>query len=131
MSNQNKCKKHSKCNSEYSKCDPNPTKKNQSYSQSQNIWDCRAHAIHKYFPPKKSIKYNPKHIKCSYKCHKKRKGKSKNSLDKMNLCATQCNKKYPTKLIYNYSKLVDKVWSNQTKVSKKGSKKIKKVKKNW
>ena len=132
MSNESKCKKHTKCNSEYIKCDPK--KKNQSYSQSQNTWECRSDIINKYFPPKKSIKYNPKHTKCSYKCQKNRKGKSKNSLDKMNLCDEKCNKKFPTKLIYNYGKLVDKVWSNQKKVSKKGSKKIKKVKKekkNW
>ena len=127
MSNESKCKKHNKCNSEYIKCDPNPRKKKQSYSQSMDMGNCRHNVINKYFPPKKSIKY--KHTKCSYKCTKNRKGKSKNSLDKMNLCDEKCNKKFPIKLIYNYGKLVDKVWYGQKKVSKK--KKIKKVKKNW
>ena len=70
MSNESKCKKHTKCNSEYIKCDPNP-KKNQSYSQSHNTWKCRSDIINKYFPPKKSSKHNPKHKKCSYKCQKK------------------------------------------------------------
>jgi hypothetical protein len=129
MSNESKCKKHTKCNSEYIKCVPNPKKKIHSYSQSHNTWKCRSDIIHKYFPPKKSSKHNPKHTECFHGCHKNRKGKSKKSLDKMNACKTQCNKKIPTKLIYNYGKLVDKLWEGQ-KRTKKGSKKIKKVKKN-
>lgn len=32
-----------------------------SYSQSHNTWKCRSDIIHKYFPPKKSSKHNPKH----------------------------------------------------------------------
>ena len=119
MSRETKCKKHTKCNSEYSKCDPTPQKKTTNYYKAKDIWGCRSDIINKYFPPKKSSKYNPKHIKCSYKCHKNRKGKSKNSLDKMKLCETECNKKFPTKLIYNYGKLIDKVWAGQKKVSKK------------
>ena len=113
MNREKKCLKNPKCNKEYNKCIKKNKKGNPipiNYWQYHELVNCQHPILEKYYPRKKSVKYNPALLKCSNKCEQKnpwQRRKSKKSRDEYNKCDKECKTKYPKWLRYKYGKLID------------------------